>query len=286
MILLALVKLSSPRIRALLGSFLLCEWLWESIRARENFSNLLNTAFGSEQTARNNYRSHMAMVLSELLGINENLEYEQKELYYLLQEECTISKAPLSAIAMSILSDTEAREFYSASVFRLVVMTPLTDLSIFLDNLHEKFKIGLNLELMKSIRDDKYKFLSNSILRNFETSDICGPLVKFTDLWCVKDVCKVQLASKLNLDRYLGFKISKFNSGSHIGISAVEREAIDQWCLSIEPITFGVISFTNCNVYLLRGLFVRILQELVEDNIERAKALLDKSQNLIFEANV
>lgn len=273
----------------MVSSVLLCEWLWE-IHLTSNFAAsgaVPSPVFGNEQNMRSHYRGSIATLLNELLDINGSFEVEQRRLLSLLAEEFTIMKTPMASLALSMLSDPEAKKFFSNSIFATVVITPLLDLTIFLEAFQQKFKVGLEPEHLKQMRDDKYRYLDSTMLRKFDISDICGPQTIVRDLWSFKDLSKVQLWRKLHSEKHSWTNnYPMFSRGAGIECSEREVELFDHWINFTEPILLGLKPFVSSNYILMKGLLASALQELGLGKPEKARTAVQRVEAIIFDSNM
>lgn len=260
-----MARTSSPRIKAHLGCWLLCNLIEQVINTAPHYTSVLSSERNSPQEI---LRSHLLNTIDFLIDTSEFIQVQKRKLVKDLELEAKVQQSILWYEIKKENNDGQyENEIFSREIIKEVILMASLELGLFFRFLEGYFGLRFKAALTKAVMNDKYYFMLNPPLRNFEPEDASGPIFRID---CCGDLEGYSQSLLHSLSK--SFKQAEF-----LNNSLLAAEHVFEYTRSLAATQGGMISLLLCK---------SLSEALDKSSVAIGSVWLDKTMNLITDSNM
>lgn len=210
----------------------------------------------------------MLNAVDVLIDPSEISQDQKKSLFKELEFESRVQQVLLwYQIKTENIDQEILKSILGPEIIKDVVLTTSLELGLFFRYIEGYFGIRFKAALTKTIMNDKYFFLLNPLLRNFEPDDASGPILKLT---CYGDLRTYSL-------ELLDVLPSALKNPDFLNNAIINADHVFEYTRTLLPNQSGMIGLLLCKA---------LTEALDKSSIAIGSVWVDKAMTLATEANM
>lgn len=240
--------------------FILCTLLESHISTLPSYHFALKQKSTSPQLI---FKTHLLQILDHMVDCSESITDLRSQTISSLSDEsdgqklfCWLSVEP------SENNEKLREKLLGPGLFREVIFVLFQELGLFFKYVEDYFGIRFKAVITKAVANDKYFFLLNPPIRNFDPEDVSGPL------FCFEEMNDLQSYGRSLLDSF--------------NLLALKTTKLEDMLIYSEHIFSYTNSFNDKPACLMAFYTYKCLwQALNQSSIDKGKVWLDKLNEMV-----